>query len=98
MVILTLGMKLLPSTLCTTKATPPSHAKKRLEKVAIGRCLIRAESATAVLKTRAPVWWWIEILTRLPVGSQLIIGRSFFGIFQHIIGFTQFFKFFISLR
>jgi hypothetical protein len=49
-------------------------------------------AATAEFKTCIRIRWWLEVLAVLPVGTQLIVGRARFGVFQYLVGFAHFLK------
>ena len=40
----------------------------------------------------------MKLLTGLPVGAELIVGRAFFRVLQHLVGFAQFLEFRFGIR
>ena len=90
-----------------TGASPAAHTgaakaaaltKQRFKKITVGGRITPGIATPTELETRIPVRWRTEILSRLPVGAELVIGRAFFRIFQRLIGFTDFLEFLLSIR
>ena len=65
-------------------------AVERFEKIAEIRRVPAAKFAAAKFETPFHVRRRTEFLPGLPVRPQLIVSRSFFRIFQHLVGFAQF--------
>src|SRR5450631_2478357 len=69
-----------------SRALPPLSAKQRLEEVAEGRI---AAARTTELEAGVPVRRRAKVLTRRMPLSQLIVGRTFLGTLENLIGLAD---------
>ena len=63
-----------------------------------GKTAITRTPAAAEFKTFVPVRRWSEILPAFPVGTQLIVCRALFRIFQNLVGFSNFLEAVLGIR
>ncbi len=91
--IFTMHMKtprLAPGALCLPK--------QRFKKVTEIMLITTALRCAMKLKPSTPIRWWLKTLLGIPVRTQLVVGGTFFGIFQNLVGLSQLLKFLLRIR
>jgi hypothetical protein len=79
---------------------PGSHAaaEQRFKKITVRASIGAFCSAATKFESGAPVRRWVKFFSRLPIGTQLIIGRAFFRVFEYRIGLAKFLELVFGAR
>src|SRR3569623_2135339 len=96
-VILALGAKSRTSAAAAVRPAETT-TEQRLEEIAKRGRVTTGEAAAAEFEARVPIRRRPELLTRLPVGAELIVGRALFGILEHFVGLTHFLELGFGIR
>ena len=94
MVVLATGTK----PMMAAPATMAPATEQRIDKVAELGSIGFGVAAVAKLETLIPVRRGPEVLTRLPLGAELIVGSPFLGILQYLVGLADFLESILGLR
>ncbi len=79
-------------------ASVEAAPEKAFEKIAEFRGVGVGESAAVKFESLIPVGRRAEILTGLPVGAELVVGRALLRILQHLVGLTDLLEALLGIR